>query len=72
MSFLNKEGYLFSEEDEPPLICKYKVRYEKLGIGKKLWSVRYNEKDKRVVTAFATKKEAKGWINTNERRTRVR
>ena len=52
------------DDDHPP--DAYIIRHEKLGVGRKLWAVRKNTGEKKVVTAFASKKEASGWILTRE------
>ena len=52
------------DDDRPP--DAYIIRHEKLGYGKKVWSVRENIGEKKVVTAFGSKKEASGWIYRRE------
>ena len=52
------------DDDHPP--DDYIIRHEKLGYGRKVWSVRENVGEKKVVTAFGSKKEASGWINRRE------
>ena len=52
------------DDDHPP--DAYIIRHEKLGYGRKVWSVRERVGEKKVVTAFASKKEASGWIHRRE------
>ena len=52
------------DDDHPP--DAYIIRHEKLGVGRKLWSVREKVGVQKVVTAFGSKKEASGWILRKE------
>ena len=52
------------DDDHPP--DAYIIRHEKLGVGRKVWSVREKVGVQKVVTAFGSKKEASGWILTRE------
>ena len=52
------------DDDHPP--SRYCIRKEGLGRRRKLWTVREVFGDRKLVTAFATKSEASGWIMRRE------
>ena len=52
------------DDDHPP--SRYCIRKEGLGRGRKLRTVRELFGDRKLVTAFATKSEASGWIMRKE------
>ena len=52
------------DDDHPP--SRYCIRKEGLGRRRKLWTVRGVFGDRKLVTAFATKGEASGWIMRKE------
>jgi len=56
---------LFSLGDDDPL-SEYKVHHEKIGAGGKLWTVRENKGEKKIVTAMGSKKEASQWIERHQ------
>lgn len=53
---------LFSIGDDDPL-PEYKICHEKIGSGRKLWTIRENKGEKKLVTAMGSKKEASQWID---------
>ena len=55
---------LLVDDDHPP--SKYFIRHESLGRRRKFWTVREIFGDKKLVTAFASKSEASGWVMRKE------
>ena len=54
------------DDDHPP--SRYIIRRESLGRRRKFWTVREVFGDRKLVTAFASKSEASGWIVRKEMR----
>ena len=74
MVFFNKNWFSkesLQEDDDVPL--PYIICHENLGYGRKeFWSVRDIKGEKKLVTAFATKKEANSWLHLMVKRKRPR
>ena len=65
MAINKKEKRMSLIEDDHPPSC-YIIRHERLGRKRKFWTVREGVGDRKLVTAFATKSEASGWIFRKE------